>query len=233
MSKPTLNYWIDLIIGAAFIASAVSGVVFLLPFSADSVLGLSYAHWDTIHTWGSLLMIGGVLAHLALHWKWLTHMTRKTLLPAPAPARRAGAPVVADASRRDFLGLTGRTAVVAGLAIAGYELLKGVQNSSAAGESTTAEGSTAAAAEPVTAASPAATVTATPAASESLAAAPAATATPVTIPLTPTATPEPVVQASQVTVACRKGQVNCPFPGRCHSYRDTNGNGYCDLSQPA
>jgi hypothetical protein len=76
--------------------------------------------------------------------------------------------------------------------------------------------------------------TATPDTSGSLAAAPAATATPVTIPLTPTATPEPVVQASQVTtVACRKGQVNCPYPGRCHSYRDTNGNGYCDLSQPA
>jgi hypothetical protein len=184
-------------------------------------------------------MIGGVLAHLALHWKWLTHMTRKTLLPAPVPARRAGAPVVADASRRNFLWLTGRTAVVAGVAIAGYELWKGARNSSAASESTAAEATVT---EPVTAVQPAATATsataisatATPDTSGSLAAAPAATATPVTIPLTPTATPEPVVQASQVTtVACRKGQVNCPYPGRCHSYRDTNGNGYCDLSQPA
>jgi hypothetical protein len=62
MSKPTINYWLDLLIGVAFIASAISGVVFLLPFPLESVLGLSYAHWDTIHTWGSLLMIGGVIA---------------------------------------------------------------------------------------------------------------------------------------------------------------------------
>ncbi len=241
MSKPTLNYWIDLVIGAAFIASALSGIVFLLPFSGESALGLSYATWDTIHTWGSLLMIGGVLAHLALHWKWLTHMTRKTLLPAGQPAaqpavRRAGAPVAADTGRREFLRLAGSTAVVAGVAIAGYELLGAVRNS-AAGESITATGTAATAVEPATAVQSTTTATAaeaTPAASEPLAAAPAATTTPVTIPLTPTATPEPVVQTSQVTtVACRKGQVNCPFPGRCHSYRDTNGNGYCDLSQPA
>jgi hypothetical protein len=97
MSKPTINYWLDLLIGVAFFASAISGVVFLLPFPLESVLGLSYAHWDTIHTWGSLLMIGGVIAHLALHWKWLTHMTRKTLLSdAPTPRRARPAGVVVD-----------------------------------------------------------------------------------------------------------------------------------------
>jgi hypothetical protein len=32
-------------------------------------------------------------------------------------------------------------------------------------------------------------------------------------------------------VRCPKGMVNDPYPGRCHAYRDTNGNGYCDLSE--
>jgi len=30
---------------------------------------------------------------------------------------------------------------------------------------------------------------------------------------------------------CPKGLINDPYPGRCRSYRDTNGNGYCDLSE--
>ena len=248
MSKPTINYWLDLLIGVAFIASAVSGVVFLLPFPLESVLGLTYAQWDVIHTWGSLLMIGGVIAHLALHWKWLTHMTRKTLrLYAPAPRRVQPAGVVVDTERRDFLRLASYTALVAGVTVAGYELLSGVRNSSAAqGAGVATVDSDALIVQTASAEiEQATTSTATPATTEAIGViqtAADATATPVTINLTPTSTPAPTVatpvtsnvaSASRVTVACRKGQVNCPFPGRCHSYRDTNGNGYCDLSQPA
>ncbi len=36
MSKPTINYWLDLLIGVTFIASAISGAVFLLPFPLES-----------------------------------------------------------------------------------------------------------------------------------------------------------------------------------------------------
>ena len=250
MSKPTINYWLDLLIGVAFIASAISGVVFLLPFPLESVLGLSYAQWDTIHIWGSLLMIGGVIAHLALHWKWLTHMTRKTLLSdAPTPRRARPAGVVVDTERRDFLRLAGYTALVAGVTVAGYEVLSGARNSSAAqGASAfdvTAADSDALIVQAATELEQAATSTVTPAPTEAIGVIPAAadaTATPIAINLTPTSTPaltaaapvtSNVATASRVTVACRKGQVNCPFPGRCHSYRDTNGNGYCDLSQPA
>lgn len=247
MSKPTINYWLDLLIGVAFIASAVSGVVFLLPFPLESVLGLTYAQWDVIHTWGSLLMIGGVIAHLALHWKWLTHMTRKTLRPdAPAPRRAQPAGVVVDTERRGFLRLAGYTALVAGVTVAGYELLSGARNSSAAqGASVATVDSDALIVQAATELEQAATSAATPAPTEAIGViqtAADATATPITINLTPTSTPAPtaaapvtsnVATASRVTVACRKGQVNCPFPGRCHSYRDTNGNGYCDLSQPA
>ena len=62
MNKTKINYWVDLIIALAFVVSAVSGIVFLLPISGSTALGVSYQVWDQIHTWGSLLMITGVLA---------------------------------------------------------------------------------------------------------------------------------------------------------------------------
>lgn len=247
MSKPTINYWLDVLIGLAFVASAVSGIVFLLPFAADSVLGISYAQWDTIHTVGSLLLVSGVLVHLALHWKWLTHMTRKTMLPSQ-PGARSAAPIgAADADRRGFLRLAGYTALVAGVAITGYELLGGARTSSAASDGATTTASVEGDVAPLSlqttsvVAEEAADVV-TPVATEASTTTsilPVPTETPVSIRLTPTATPAasvaapaPVTVSSIVTVACRKGQVYCPYPGRCHSYHDDNGNGYCDLSEP-
>jgi hypothetical protein len=32
---------------------------------------------------------------------------------------------------------------------------------------------------------------------------------------------------------CPKGLVNDPYPGSCHHYVDSNGSGYCDLSETA
>jgi hypothetical protein len=36
-----------------------------------------------------------------------------------------------------------------------------------------------------------------------------------------------------VRTACPKGLVKDPYPGRCRLYRDSNGSGYCDLSETA
>ncbi len=33
--------------------------------------------------------------------------------------------------------------------------------------------------------------------------------------------------------SCRRVSGPCPYPGLCHSYYDSNGNGICDLSEPA
>jgi hypothetical protein len=93
MSKSHLNYWLDVIIALAFILSAISGVVFLFagsggyqggrnPAFQTEILGISRWAWSDLHTWGSLIIITGVLIHLALHWKWIVCMTRK-LLPTP------------------------------------------------------------------------------------------------------------------------------------------------------
>jgi len=32
------------------------------------------------------------------------------------------------------------------------------------------------------------------------------------------------------TVACPRGLVNDPYPGKCHHYVDTTGDGFCDYS---
>ncbi len=90
MNKARVNYWVDVATGLAFVMSAVSGIVFLLPSSlADGqlrMLGVSYQAWNLLHTWSSLIMVAGALIHVALHWQWVVCMTKKTLRPA------AGAP---------------------------------------------------------------------------------------------------------------------------------------------
>lgn len=47
----------------------------------------------------------------------------------------------------------------------------------------------------------------------------------------PAPTPTPATRQS-LGVACPAGLVNDPYPGRCKRYRDSNGNGYCDFSEP-
>ena len=89
MSKAKINYWVDLVIGIAFVLSALSGMVlFFAPsgyqggrnvYYGQQVLLLTTHTWDTIHTWGSIAMIAGVGAHLMLHWDWMICMTRRML----------------------------------------------------------------------------------------------------------------------------------------------------------
>lgn len=39
--------------------------------------------------------------------------------------------------------------------------------------------------------------------------------------------------ASNLWNSCNKGRINCSYPGRCHSYTDTNKDNICDRSQSA
>ena len=97
MSKAKLNYVIDVVIGLSFLLSALSGVILFFapsgyqggrnPYYLQPVLFLSTHTWNTLHTWGSMAMIAGVGAHLALHWDWMVCMTVK-LLPGRRPVRR-------------------------------------------------------------------------------------------------------------------------------------------------
>ena len=89
-NKARINYYVDIIIGISFIVVALSGVILLFagsggyqggrnPRYAHEVLGLSRLLWKDLHDWGGIVMMGGVLLHLILHWKWFVCMTRNVL----------------------------------------------------------------------------------------------------------------------------------------------------------
>jgi len=50
MRKADVNFWTNAAIGSAFAASAVSGIVFLLPLTGDSAFGVAFSTWTTMHT---------------------------------------------------------------------------------------------------------------------------------------------------------------------------------------
>lgn len=144
MKRHTVNYWVDAGIGLAFALSAISGLVFLLPVeSFDSrVLGLGYQSWSQLHTWSSLAMIGGVLIHLALHWRWIVEMTRRMVMGNRTVQPAACARVEKSASslsRRRFLAL-GLAAALAGIcAVGGFLAGGGSSSDSAAGTEATGD----------------------------------------------------------------------------------------------
>jgi hypothetical protein len=94
-----LNYAIDVVIGLAFILSALSGLVLYIapsgyqggrnPDYLQPVLFLSRHAWNDLHTWSSMAMISGVGAHLVLHWNWMVCTTRR-LLKRRTPKRATG-----------------------------------------------------------------------------------------------------------------------------------------------
>ena len=98
--KAKLNYAVDVVIGLAFILSALSGLVLFFapsgyqggrnPYYLQSVLFLNTQTWGILHTWGSIAMISGVGAHLVLHWNWMVCMTKR-LLTGPKPVRAEAA----------------------------------------------------------------------------------------------------------------------------------------------
>lgn len=207
MNKAKLNYWIDLLIGAAFVLSAVSGIVFLFPMEGTTTLGITYQAWDQIHTWGSLLMVTGVLAHFVLHWKWLVHMTKKTF--GIRPQRKTAVPIPAvtasnSVNRREFLRLAGVGTLAAGAAVLGYKALFDGEETAVASPET--ESSTTEQPESI----------------------------PLFVqPSGPSSATAASSRSSRQTASCPKGVTYDPYPGRCHHYVDRDGDGYCDLSIPA
>lgn len=92
--KGRTQYWVDVVIAVGFVLSAVSGIVVYLapsggfqggrnPAFDRAVLLIARDVWRGLHTWSSIAMAAGVLAHLVLHWNWIKCMTRNI-------ARRSG-----------------------------------------------------------------------------------------------------------------------------------------------
>jgi len=101
MNKTKRNCYVDVLIGVAFVVTAISALVFLVPlawidFSASTtptVLGVDFGVWQMLHTYGGIAMLVGVTVHLLLHWTWIVTMTKRVLpkrakreQTAPSPA---------------------------------------------------------------------------------------------------------------------------------------------------
>jgi cytochrome b subunit of formate dehydrogenase len=96
-NKARINYYVDIIIAISFVLVALSGVILFFagsggyqggrnPRYAQEVLGVSRLLWKDLHNWGGIIMMGGALLHLVLHWKWIVCMTRN-LFKRPAADR--------------------------------------------------------------------------------------------------------------------------------------------------
>jgi NAD-dependent dihydropyrimidine dehydrogenase PreA subunit len=84
MKKALLNYWVDMVTGAAFLVCAFTGILRLFPDLASvsatgtvTILGIPATLWATVHDWSAVVMTAGVGLHTALHLRWLVTMTRR------------------------------------------------------------------------------------------------------------------------------------------------------------
>ncbi len=87
MNKVKLNYVLDAVMGLAFLLMGSGGYLGGQNAGyATALLGLSRGTWNDLHSWASVVMIVGIVVHVALHWKWIVGMTKKMM---PSRPRRA------------------------------------------------------------------------------------------------------------------------------------------------
>jgi hypothetical protein len=231
VKKAKLNYWVDVGIGISFVLSAISGLVFLLPVAPSArVLGIGYSLWSELHTWSSVGMILGVGAHLVLHWRWILTMTKKMIFPETSAGQAAGG-LTSGVTRRQFLSF-GLATLLAGVVAVGCSALLGEGFSTGSyddvDDSPQGEPDQSLQQQdsepPQSGESEPPTQEGTDVLSEDAKQAgqqgddSAAEAE------------EPLPQLSGV--ACPRGIVNDPVPGRCRHYTDDDGDGFCDYSIP-
>jgi len=83
-----LNLLVDVAIGLAFLAEAVSGLVLwvILPRGgyqggrgvvSDRFWLVARSDWLSLHDWGAIIIIARVLLHIALHWRWFVCVIRR------------------------------------------------------------------------------------------------------------------------------------------------------------
>jgi len=104
LNKARVNLFVDLAIGFAALVEAVSGFVLWLVLPHVGYQGgrgtainqsfiLSRSDWLALHDWFALIIVLGVLLHVALHWKWIVCMVRglwQQAFPRRAPSQAQG-----------------------------------------------------------------------------------------------------------------------------------------------
>ena len=75
-----VNILVDAVIAIGFLLTALSGIYFLFE-PVTGVFLFSSATWDVIHTWAGVALILAAIAHLYIHWLWITKVTAKMFRP--------------------------------------------------------------------------------------------------------------------------------------------------------
>jgi hypothetical protein len=89
ISKQTQkNWWIDAGLFISALIAVLSGIYFLFLPSGGFQGGRNPLYnlqilftrqtWDDVHTWAGVAMIAVAVIHLAIHWKWVASMSRRT-----------------------------------------------------------------------------------------------------------------------------------------------------------
>lgn len=90
--KGRFNVLINLVIACSFFLCALSGIYFLFVpggyGAADPGLIFSRLTWDLIHTWSAVALIVAAVLHFAIHWRWITKVSRN-ILESAIPASRS------------------------------------------------------------------------------------------------------------------------------------------------
>ena len=79
MEQTKINYLVNLVMGAAFVLVAVTGLMKfpgILRFFGIRSINLPIGRISQIHDWSGIVLAVFVLIHLVLHWKWIFCMTK-------------------------------------------------------------------------------------------------------------------------------------------------------------
>ncbi len=87
-TKLKKNWWIDASLGITAVLAILSSIYFLVyPVSGyqggrnpyyNKTLIFSKATWESLHTWGGILMILAALVHIIIHWNWIISTISRT-----------------------------------------------------------------------------------------------------------------------------------------------------------
>lgn len=95
------NVAIDAAVAIGFLLAAISGIYFLFVpgggWATDPGFIFSRTTWDLIHTWSGVIMIIAAVIHFAIHWRWVTKVTRNVFRSLGQRGAPAGGTVTGQA----------------------------------------------------------------------------------------------------------------------------------------
>lgn len=215
-------FFIDLILAVGFLTMLVTGLVISTWFNLTLN---NFSTWKNIHVYASIGSLSILLIKIGLHWRWIVSTTRK-VFARPVNGRsfsNAQTTLMANKmmDRRDFIRLMGPVTLITAVAVTGA--VKAIRESAENALSNQYVQAAAATQSPTQGATTQVATTQ----SNVIDWQATGTSTPGQLALQPTSTPQAVVACSY---RCPRGN-HCSYPGRCHNYRDSNGNGLCDLGE--